>query len=65
MDGSGIRSAVDSVVGVCSRWEAGNLLQKADGAMRLGGLDGGKKGILYGLGIAAKLFDFLIRDLTD
>ena len=36
MGGSGIRSAVGVVVGLCSRWEAGNLLQRARGAMGLG-----------------------------
>ena len=36
MGGSGIRSAVGVVVGLCSRWEAGNLLQRACGAIELG-----------------------------
>jgi hypothetical protein len=36
MGGSGIRSAVGVVVGLCSRWEAGNLLQRAFGAIELG-----------------------------
>ncbi len=36
MGGSGIRSAVGAVVGLCSRWEAGNLLQRACVAMGLG-----------------------------
>jgi hypothetical protein len=36
MGGSGIRSAVGVVVGLCSRWEAGNLLEKAGGAIELG-----------------------------
>ena len=36
MSGSGIRPAVGAVVGLCSRWEAGNLLQRASGAMGLG-----------------------------
>jgi len=36
MGGSGIRSAVGAVVGLCSRWEAGNLLQRACCAMGLG-----------------------------
>jgi hypothetical protein len=35
MGGSGIRSAVGAVVGLCSRWEAGNLLQRACGAVEL------------------------------
>ena len=36
MGGSGIRSVVCAVVGLCSRLEAGNLLQRACGAMGLG-----------------------------
>jgi len=35
MDGSGIRSAVGAVVGLSGRWEAGNLLQRACGALGL------------------------------
>jgi len=35
MGGSGIRSAVGAVVGLCSRWEAGNFLQRVCGAMEL------------------------------
>ena len=58
MSGSGIRSAVRDVVGLCSRWEAVNLLQRACGAMDLGGLYGGEVGILYGPGIAGGSFDF-------
>jgi hypothetical protein len=34
-DGSGIRSAVGAVVGLSGRWEAGNLLQRACGALGL------------------------------
>jgi hypothetical protein len=36
MGGSGIRSAVGAVVGLCSRWEVGSLLQRACRAMGLG-----------------------------
>ena len=36
MGGSGIHSAVGAVVGLCSRWEAGSVLQRACGAMGLG-----------------------------
>jgi hypothetical protein len=36
MGGSGIRSVVGVVVGLCSRWEAGDLLQRACGAMGVG-----------------------------
>jgi len=35
MGGSGIRSAVDAVVGLSGRWEAGNMLQRACGAFGL------------------------------
>ncbi|MEY4809199.1 MAG: hypothetical protein RLZZ206_3588 [Cyanobacteriota bacterium] len=34
--GAGIHSAVGAVVGLFSRWETGNLLQSACGAMALG-----------------------------
>jgi hypothetical protein len=61
MGGSGIRSAVGAVVGLCSRWEAGNLLQRACGAMGLGGLYGGDVGILYGPGIPGAVFRLLCR----
>jgi len=44
MSGSGIRSAVRDVVGLCSRWEAVNLLQRACGAMDLGDCTVGKWG---------------------
>jgi hypothetical protein len=55
MGGSGIRSAVGVVVGLCSRWEAGNLLQRACGAIGLGIIrwGGGEVEILYGPGITA------------
>ena len=36
MGESGISSAVGVVVGLCSRWEAGNLLEKAGGAIEMG-----------------------------
>ena len=35
MGGSGIRSAMGVVVGLSGRWEAGNLLQRACGALGL------------------------------
>ena len=35
MDGSGIRSAVGAAVGLSGRWETGNLLQRAGGAVGL------------------------------
>jgi hypothetical protein len=63
MGGSGIRSAVGVVVGLCSRWEAGNLLQRACGAIGLGIIrwGGGEVEILYGPGIAGGFFRFLYR----
>jgi hypothetical protein len=61
MGGSGIRSAVAAVVGLCSRWEAGSVLQRACGAMGLGGLYGGVLGNLYGPGIAGVAFRLLGR----
>ena len=36
MGRSGIHSAVGAVVGLCSRWESGNLPQSACGAMGMG-----------------------------
>ena len=36
MGGSCIHSAVGAVVGLCSRWEAGSMLQRACSAMGLG-----------------------------
>jgi hypothetical protein len=60
MGESGIRSAVGAVVGLCSRWEACSLLQRACGAMELGDCTGGI-GILYGPGIAVDAFRLLHR----
>ncbi len=61
MGRSGIRSAVGAVVSRCSRWEAGNVLQRACVAMGLGGLYGGKVGIFYRPGIAGSVFRLLYR----
>jgi hypothetical protein len=61
MGGSVIHSAMGAVVSLCSRWETGNLLQRACGAMGLGGLYGGEVGILYGPGIPGGSFRLLYR----
>jgi len=60
MGGSGIHSAVSDVVGLCSRWEAGNLLQ-GHAVQWVWGLYGGDVGILYGPGIAGDAFRLLYR----
>ena len=60
MGGSGIRSAVGAVVGLCSRWEAGNLLH-GHAVQWVCGLYGGDVGILYGPGIAGYAFRLLYR----
>ena len=52
MGGSGILSAVGAVVGLCGRWEAGNLLQRACGAMGLWDCTVGMREFVYGSGIA-------------
>jgi hypothetical protein len=59
MGGSGFRSALGATVGLSSRWEAGSMLQRACGAMSLGGLYGGDVGILYGPGIPGDAFRLL------
>jgi len=45
MGGSDIRSGVGAVVGLCSRWEAGSLLQRACGAMGVGDCTVGMQGL--------------------
>jgi len=64
MGGSGIRSAVDAVVGLCSRWEAGNLLQRACGAMGLGDRTVGKWRFYADPVSTAILFDFFTGNLA-
>jgi hypothetical protein len=65
MDGPGIQSAVGAVVGLCSRWEAGNLLQRACGAMGLGDCTVGMWGFYTDPVSPASLFDFFIGNLAD
>jgi len=65
MGGSGIRSAVGVVVGLCSPWKAGNLLQKAFGAMGLGNCTVGAWGFYTDPVSPALLFDFLTGNLVD
>jgi len=65
MGGSGIRSAVGAVVGLCSRWAAGDLLQRACGAMDLGDCTV-EKWELYADPISPEaLFDFFTENLAD
>jgi len=65
MDGPGIHSAVGAVVGLCSRWEAGNLLQRACGAMGLGDCTVGMWGFYTDPVSPASLFDSFIGNLAD
>jgi len=55
MGGSGIHLTVGAVVGLCSRWEASNMLQRACGAMGPGDWTVGPWGFFFGPGIAATL----------
>jgi hypothetical protein len=65
MGGSGIRSAVGAVVGLCSRWEAGDLLQRACGAMDLGDCTVGTWGFYTDPITPATLFVFSTGNLED
>jgi hypothetical protein len=65
MGGSGIRSALGAVVGLCSRWEAGNLLQRACGAMELGDCTVGTWGFYTDPISPATLFEFFTGNLAD
>jgi hypothetical protein len=65
MDRSGIRSAVGAVVGLCSRWKAGNLLQRACVAMGLGNCTVGTWGYYTDPVSPAKFFDFFTGNLAD
>jgi hypothetical protein len=65
MGGSGIHSAVGAVVGLCSRWEAGNLLQRACGAMGLGDCTVGMWGFYTDPVSPALLFDSFTGNLAD
>ena len=64
MGGSGIRSAMGAVVGLCSRWEAGNLLQRSCDAMGLRDCTVGTWGFYTDPVSPATLFDFFIRNLA-
>jgi len=65
MDGPGIHSAVGAVVGLCSLWEASNLLQRACGAMGQGDCTVGTWGFYTDPVLPATLFDFFTGNLTD
>jgi hypothetical protein len=65
MGKSGVRSAVGAVVGLCSRWEAGNLLQKACGAEGLGDCTVGTWNYHTDLVSPAKRFAFFTGNLAD
>jgi len=64
MGGSGIRSAVAAVVGLCSRWEAGSLPQRVCGAMSLGDCMVGTWGFYADPVSPARLFDFFAGNLV-
>jgi len=65
MGGSGIHSAVGVVVGLCSRWEAGDLLQRACGAMDLRDCTVEKWGFYTDPVSPEALFDFYTGNLAD
>jgi len=54
-----------AVVGLCSRWEAGNLIQRAAGAMGLGDCTLGAWGYYTDPVSLATLFDFFTGNLAD
>jgi hypothetical protein len=62
MGGSGIRSGVGVAAGLCSRREAGNLLQRACDAVGLVNCTVGGVWILCGPGIAGDAFRLLYRN---
>ena len=65
MDRSGIRSAVGAVVGLCSRWEAGNLLHMGCGAMSLWDCTVGTWGSYTDPVSPATLFIFFAGNLAE
>jgi hypothetical protein len=65
MGGSGIRSAVGAVVGLCSRWEAGSLPQRACGAIGLGDCKVGSLGFYTDPVSPATLFALFIGNLAE
>jgi hypothetical protein len=64
MGGSGIRSAVGAIVGLCSRREARSLLQRACGAMSLGDCTVGMWGVYTDPVSPETLFDFFTDNLA-
>ena len=65
MGGSGIRSAVGAVVGLYSGWEAGNLVQRACGAVGPGDCTVETWGFYTDPVSPATLFDFCTGNLAD
>jgi hypothetical protein len=65
MGGSGIRSEVGASVGLCSRWEAGSLLQWACGAVGLGDCTVETRGLYTDPVSPATLFDFCTGNLAN
>ena len=59
--GSCISSAVDAVVGLCSRWNAGHMLIGAFDPMGIGGSYSWDVRIFYGLGVAGDARRLLYR----
>jgi hypothetical protein len=53
------------VVGLCRRWEAGNLLQRACGAIELGDCTVGTWGFYTDPVSPEALFDFITGNLAD
>ncbi len=62
--GTGIRSAMGAVVGLCSRWETGNLRQRACDAMGLWDCTVGTWRFYTDPVSPAALFEFLTRNLA-
>ncbi len=65
MGGSGIRSAVGALVGLYSRWEAGNLIQRACSEMGLGDCTVGARRYYTDPVSTATLIDFFTGNLVD
>jgi hypothetical protein len=65
MGGSGIRSAVGAMVGLCSGCEAGNLIQRACGAVGLGDCTVGVCGFYTDPVSPSTLFDSFTGYLED
>ncbi len=65
MGGSGIRSAAGAVVGLCSHGEAGNLIQRACGAMDLADCTVGVCGFYTDPVSPSTHFDFFAGNLED